>query len=346
MNKLPENILIARTDRIGDVVLSLPLAYIIKKHFPDSKISYLVRNYTKDLLQNHPFIDNTIILSEKDGKPNFTENINKIKSMNFDTAFVVNPTFKIALILFLSGIKTRVGTGYRWYSFLFNKKIYEHRKYGEKHELEFNINMLKMIGITNVDPKDVVFDIQISEKSRQNVNDILKKNGFNQDIPTVIVHPGSGGSAIDLPIYKMKELTGLLAQELNINLVVTGTVAEKEICDSVSQNISKIINLAGKINLSELMALINRADILIANSTGPIHIASALGKFVVGFYPLIPSCSPNRWGPYTGKKLVFSPEIECENCNRRKCEKINCMDSININEVFVKIKNVLVSTSN
>ena len=68
MIKEPKNILIVRTDRIGDLVLTLPLAGLIKKHYPNSKVSFLVRNYTKSIVNNHPFIDEVIILKEVDGK--------------------------------------------------------------------------------------------------------------------------------------------------------------------------------------------------------------------------------------------------------------------------------------
>ena len=53
----PKNLLLIRTDRIGDVILSLPLAELVKRHFPNCKVTYLLRNYTKCLAQNHPFID-------------------------------------------------------------------------------------------------------------------------------------------------------------------------------------------------------------------------------------------------------------------------------------------------
>ena len=341
MIRNPENILIVRTDRIGDVVLSLPLAKIIKKKFPDAKITFLLKNYTKDLASNHPYIDNLLLLEEENGNVQFKENIKNIKKHKFDTCVVVYPTFKISLILFFAGIKHRIGTGYRWYSFLFNKKFFEHRKYGEKHELEYNLNLLKILGIDNIEPeKDISFDIQIDEKSEQKVNDLLQKNGFNPNIPTVIIHPGSGGSAIDLPIPKFRDLAENLARELNLNLLITGSEREKPICEKVKGD-SESIDLSGKFNLSELIALINKADILIANSTGPIHIAGALGKYVIGFYPLIPALSPKRWGPYTKKKIIFTPDLDCENCTRKKCEELDCMNTIEVKDVVNAVKQIL-----
>src|ERR1035437_769966 len=143
----PKNLLIVRTDRIGDVVLSLPLAELVKKLYPDCRITFLLKNYTKSLAEGHPFIDNILILNEKNNKISLLNNIRQIKKNSYDVAIVVYPTFITSLIIFLSGIHKRIGTGYRWYSILFNSNVYEHRKNALRHELEYNVNLLKYFGI-------------------------------------------------------------------------------------------------------------------------------------------------------------------------------------------------------
>ena len=338
----PKNILIVRTDRIGDVILSLPIASVIKKHSPQTKISFLVRDYTKPLAANNKFIDETITLKVENGKIPLVSNVAKLKN-KFDACIVAYPTFKIALILFLAGIKTRIGTGYRWYSFLFNKKVYDHRKYGERHELEYNIRLLAQLGITeNVNEENVEFGIVPSKENSERVKSELMSLGLSFTKPIVIIHPGSGGSSIDLPVHKIKKIIEALSKE-NVETVITGSANEKELCQSLVVNNSSgiIINTAGKFNLENLMALIDLSDIMIANSTGPIHIAAALCKHVVGFYPKISSCAPKRWGPYTNKKVIFSPTIDCSNCTRKQCEKLNCMESISVDEVTNAVKNIL-----
>ena len=334
----PKNIF--RTDRIGDVVLTLPTASIIKKHYPECKVTFLVKEYTKDLVSNNPNVDDIIVLKEENGKLNVGENINALKN-KFDVCVVVYPTFPIARLLFQSNIKTRIGTGYRWYSFLFNKKVYDHRKYGERHELEYNLRLLSHIGITEtVNEKSVQFNLHPDEKSIQIVDQKLSELNINNSKQIVIIHPGSGGSAVDLPVLKMKLIVERMARELDCEIIITGSDKEKELCDSFIVN-EKTKNIAGHFDLGGLTALIDKSVLLIANSTGPIHIAAALGKYVVGFYPKFPAASQKRWGPYTDKKKIFEPELKCENCTRKQCEKLNCMDSININNVFDSIKNIL-----
>jgi lipopolysaccharide heptosyltransferase II len=339
----PKNILIVRTDRIGDLILTLPLAGLIKKQYPNSKVTFLVRDFTKNIVSNHPFIDEVIVLSESDGNTNVFENLNLIKSKNFDTCIVVYPTFALALIMFFSGIKTRIGTGYRWYSFLFSQKVYEHRKNAERHELEYNVNLLIKLGIkNNVTESNVRYDLRVDESSLENVNKILLDEKLDLQKEIIIVHPGSGGSSIDLPINKFAELVKKLDDD-NVQIIFTGNKNEIELCEKIKSSVN-VKNLAGKFNLDELNALISKSVLFISNSTGPIHIAAALGKHTVGFYPKIVSCSKERWGPYTNKKLVYGPQIDCKNCSREQCKKLNCMDSIDMTKVYIDIKNVLIKS--
>ncbi|MFC2135746.1 glycosyltransferase family 9 protein [Bacteroidota bacterium] len=341
----PQNILIVRTDRIGDVLLSLPMASVIKKHYPDTKITFMLREYTKPLAVGNPSIDEIILLKEKNGKVSIAENVNQIKQRNFDTCIVVYPTFRISLFLFCARIKNRIGTGYRWYSFVFNKKIFVHRKHGKLHELEHNINMLEMIGIDEKpEPGNVPFNIHISGKSRQKVDEILRKHSINREIPALIIHPGSGGSSVDWPVSSFIELIHLLARELNINILITGGKNEFEICEKLVVH-KKVVNLAGQFELDEMIALTYSAEILIANSTGPIHIAAALDKQVIGFYPKINHCSQKRWGPYTRNKIIFEPNLCDGNCTRKQCEELNCMTSIKVKDVFESIKKLLANSN-
>jgi len=340
MNIEPRNILIVRTDRIGDVVLSLPLARIIKQHYPNAKVTFLVRAYTKALVENNHFIDEVIILKEESSKILITKNVEQLKQKNFDTAIVVYPTFKIALIIFLSGIKYRVGSGYRLYSFLFNRKVYEHRKDAVKHELEYNLSLLSQLGINHIGgTNNVSFDLDVNKSSLNKVESLLSSLGINNEEKFVIVHPGSGGSAVDLPLEKFVELVKMLTDK-KIKVVLTGSENEKEICNKLVLN-ELTFNLAGRLNLEELIALISKSSLLVANSTGPIHIAAALGKYTFGFYPKVKVCSAKRWGPYTEKKFIYEPEIECNNCTVEQCAEVNCMNSINVSRVYNDIIKVL-----
>lgn len=337
----PKNLLIVRTDRIGDLVLTLPMAGIVKKHFPGTNVSFLIRDYTKDIAGANSNIDTVLVLKEKKGKTSIWDNVRLLREHKFDSCVVVHPTFRLSLIMLLSGIPFRIGTGYRWYSFLFNHKTFEHRKDARRHELEYNVNLLRHLGINEaLSVKNASFDIRVNPLDGQKIEQLLSKNGVNFSNPVIIIHPGSGGSAVDWPISRFRELLEMLVRDLKCNVIITGSQSERKICQELSEG-TPALNMAGAVDLKALMALISLADFMIANSTGPIHLAAALGKNVVGFYPRITAMSPERWGPYTEKRMVFSPEINCTNCTREQCERLNCMAAIKPEKVFEYIKIVL-----
>ena len=253
----PKKILIVRTDRIGDVVLSLPMAELVKKNYPDCKVAYFIRDYTSSLIDGNPFVDEVIIAEESEGKILFLKNLRIIKSKNYDTCVIANPTLRISLMMFFAGINNRIGTGYRWYSLLFNKKVFEHRKYGEKHELEFNINLLNKIDIDLKNfTNEIKFHLNVDQISSEKINSILIERGFKSEHKIVIIHPGSGGSSVDLPKEKLIELTRMLSKLKNVTIVITGSKNESELCREFEVG-ETVINLSGQLDLSLLKADLN-----------------------------------------------------------------------------------------
>jgi len=113
-----QRILIVRTDRIGDVVLTLPLVTVLRKQFPSIEITMLISNYTADVVNSYSEKVETMF----NDNVSFFQMMKTIKEKSFDAVVVVKPSWQLALLFFFARIPIRVGTGYRLYSFLFNKK--------------------------------------------------------------------------------------------------------------------------------------------------------------------------------------------------------------------------------
>ena len=114
--------LVIRTDRIGDVVLSTPVLTAIKNAFPDAHTTMLISSYTADVISGHPDLDCFLT----DNRAGFFELLKRVRAFQFDVALVLHPSLRLALLCWLAGIPRRIGTGYRLYSFLFNKKVFHH----------------------------------------------------------------------------------------------------------------------------------------------------------------------------------------------------------------------------
>jgi ADP-heptose:LPS heptosyltransferase len=304
--KNAEKIAIVRTDKIGDMILTLPLISSIKKLCPQAEITLISASYTNDITENLDFIDRIL------NKDKFSKGLKDIfKEFKPDVVFFPRPRFDEIKDAYFAGIKLRIGSAYRWYSFFLNFKIRDHRKISEFHEAEYNLRMLENItGTKGIhDLPDLYYNGTIS------FDNLLEENLSTGKKPDAyfIVHPGSGGSANDWDAGKMGELSQLLSERFNLLPIITGTKSETDKCDNAKEKSVDAMNLCGKLSLKMLKPLIKHSAFLISNSTGIIHIAAALKVPVIGFYPNTPHISAKRWGPYADNKIIISPENSEEN---------------------------------
>jgi heptosyltransferase III len=335
-----ENVLVVRTDRIGDVVLTLPMIPVLRSVLPRARISMLLRPYTAALVDGFEGIDDILTYDDSGERKGFFAFLAELRARHFDLVVVSHPTFRIAALAFLAGIQTRVGSGYRWYSFLFNKPVFEHRKTAEKHEAEYNLSLLRTLG---VDPPEVPrISLPLDEHARRKAAAELERIGVSPTEDFVVLHPGSGGSARDWSPRNFGELAKGLAKE-NVKVVVTGIDAENALVNEVvTLSGGSAFPSVGRLTLKELGALVASARLFVSNSTGPLHIAAAVGTPVIAFYPPIRECSPRRWGPLTDKKIVFTADnLSCPRCQGGPCQGNDCMEQIKVTDVLRAAKSLL-----
>lgn len=285
------NIGIIRTDKLGDMILTLPMFKIIKEINPNFRTILICSNYTAPIVLNIPYIDKVYFIEEISIKE-----IQKIEKI--DILFFPRADFKEAKEAFLASIKYRVGTAFRVYSFLFNVKVKDHRKVSEFHEAEYNARMISQI-------TKEIYKLELVKPFIKHNTDTFRK--IINDRKLIIIHPGSNGSAKDIPLEKWLIVIDKLLQ-YDYLIAITGTKSEKVICDKLADYSDDILNYAGLFSLEETMSLINNSVALFANSTGILHIAAALDKFTVGFYPNSPHIGAARWRPYSNKSIIISPE--------------------------------------
>ncbi len=331
-----KRILLVRTDRLGDVILTLPMLPILRAQYPDAFIAMLLRRYTGAIIEGNPYINQLIWYDENGGEMIPLGIMRKtLAEQRFDATIVVYPTLRLAWLMFRSGIAIRIGTGYRYYSFLFNRRVFEHRKNAERHEVEYNLNLLKELGCDV--RKQPEFFIEIPTETEHNVRGLLASLGVASSKPVAIVHPGTGGSARVWSSENFGKLAEKLVANSGVQVLVTGSLSEQLQAERVVRaSGSSAISIAGKLSMKELAALIRMSQLFVSNSTGPIHVAAAVGTPVVGLYPQHVPMSAKRWGPYSDKSIVFTPKKPeyCADCSGGKDEQCACMQSITVNEVY------------
>lgn len=319
-----KNIAIVRTDRLGDMVLTLPLAKALNSYNHSFQITMIASSYTKPLLNNSE-IANYFFVDEYQG------GINKIFSDNkFDAVFFPMPNFNEVLAAFLSKIPIRIGSAYRFYSFMFNHKVHDRRKISKYHEAEYNVRMLS--SITNKEHSVDLVPPKINEEMNAQLVKFLNELKNNQNQKIIAFHPGSRGSARDLSVSTIIEVVNKLSNRSEkIKIILTGSEADLQICSLIAKECPNAVNLCAKFTLDEMISLFRNIDLLLANSTGVLHIAASLGTAVIGFFPNTPHLSAKRWGPYSSNSIVISPPPDS------KIEFNDDMNSINPDKIIDSI---------
>lgn len=367
------HILISRTDSIGDVVLTLPLAGLLKLNMPDVKISFLGMPYTKDVIESCSQVDQFIDWQYLQGLSK-DEALGQFKTLNADVIIHVFPREEIAKLAKKASIPNRIGTTgriYHWWTC--NKLVAISRKNSDLHEALLNLKLAKpLIGedrinqiityetgrlseirnnnydFNHTDIQDgnkgipSLYGLSVRPEMDSVISSIIDTNSFN-----LILHPRSKGSAREWGLKNYGYLAANLAGkriktrngDLPCKVFITGTKAEGEMLsaegffDLAGHN---VVNMTGAFNLKEFMQFIASADALIAGSTGPLHIASALGKITLGLYPPIRPMHPGRWAPLGIKADYLVADKECSKCrNEAQCE---CMKLITTDEVQQKLE--------
>jgi len=326
--------LISRTDSIGDVILTLPMAGIIKQNYPDSKVIFLGRSYTKSVVECSDNIDGFMDWSLME-KQSFEDQLTMLKFEKVDVFIHVFPNKNIAKLASKANIPIRIGTSHRPYNLLYcNKLTHFSRKNSDLHEAELNIKLLKPIGIEYAG----VFQDLHQYYGYSQVKPLKDKWAklLSEDSKNIILHTKSKGSAREWGLGNFKKLISIsLAKGSKVFL--TGTEEEGRLYrDELMQEHENLIDLSGKMSLEELISFISKADVLVAASTGPLHIASATGIKAIGIFPPIRPMHPGRWSPI-GKdvKVLVTNKPQCKDClDGGKCF---CMESIDAKEVEVEI---------
>lgn len=306
-----KKILLCRTDRLGDVILSLPCAVLLKRLFPLCNVTFLVQPYTAPVVRIFNSVDQVIEYEPKTSTKTLGQ---RLLTEQFDAAIALYPRFWLARSLKAASIQLRAGTAYRYYSLSFNYRHKEHRKENVKHEAEYNLSLTYSTFFNDgnweklLRPDELFpLNLKIPEAANHKITSII---GAAREIPrkVVIIHPGGSGSAHRWSIASFANLAKRFAKETNALILVTGIEEERALCEEVCQAAAgNCLNLCAKLSVVELAELLKQGDLLVTNSTGPLHLGRAVGAAVLGLFPSSPSMSPVRWGPYRQLERVITP---------------------------------------
>lgn len=333
-----KRILVIRNDKLGDFMLSYPAFALLKQNLPEHEICALVPQYTADMADACQWIDTVVI--DPGANAGYAEQLKLLKSLrmlNCKAAITLFSTGRIGLLLWLSRIAYRLAPATKLAQIFYNQRLTQRRSQSAKPESEYNLDLaryyLKAVGIEQpFECQPPYLRFADNEMTEIRVA-FTHKHGLNSTDKWIFVHVGSGGSANNLNADQYQNLTEQLASLPGYYIVLSAGPADIEQVRNFSQGLGKLPH-AIYLSDSGLLAFarhINLCDMFISGSTGPLHIAAALNKKTVAFYPRRRSATALRWQTINSEtnRLAFSPPAHADESD---------MSSIDIAQVVEAIK--------
>lgn len=311
MNKL----LVIRNDKIGDFMLAWPSFAMLKASLPDCHITALVPSYTVALAELCPWIDAVMVdPTENASSAQKKQCIQAIKQQHFDASINLFSTTYNALLVWKSRIPYRLAPATKFAQIFYNKRIKQKRSQSAKPEYEYNLDLVRAflhdIGKEVVEPSApyLQFDQAILAEQKSKLATQLH---LDISKPWVFVHAGSGGSANNLSLEQYTQL--VMGIDGKQEIILTAGPGEEVKAAQLKALIEEKGGRAALYDKNEGLVDFSRsiacADIFIAGSTGPLHIAAAIDVPTVGFFPAKRSATPLRWRPLNsqGRHIAFCP---------------------------------------
>lgn len=344
-----KHVLVINLGGIGDILLSIPALKALRKRFPDAEISMLVALRASDILKRLSYINNIFIFEVGYGGNIPLGKIFKnlkilfaLRKKRFDLLINMrsliskNGSRNIKLLLAIINSKSTAGRNTNDRGDFFNIKVDE-SEIGKKHELEYNMDLIKALG-GDTDDKNI--DIALDDQSVRAVNKTLENNNVSGRDILIGIHPG-GRPSRRWPLDNFLKLINNVSRKNSYKFVITAGKDEIFLADYlVDKSQAQVINLAGRLNIEELFALIKRCDCFVSNDTGPMHIAAVLKT------PLIALFGPGDIAHYDPRKvdeeaIVFYKQADCAPCSKVDCKSIKCLDAITENDVTQALISIL-----
>ncbi len=317
-----KKILIIRSDRFGEFILNTPAIKAVKNKFPAAAITLMVSPVVKEIVEGWPIIDE-ILVYPKGRLQGILSLVSEFRKRKFDLAVVLNPQKEFHIAAFLAGIPMRVGYE-RKFGFLLSHKIQDKKHLGQKHEVEYNLELLNAIG---VDCQDKSLFISFDRGDEKTIDFVLGERGVSDADNIIAVHPWTSDPVKQWPLDNFAKLVESLLKEISLKVIIIGGKEEVEQSEEFCKDKIGLINMTGKLTLRQLAAFLRRCKLLVSNDSGPVHLAAAVGTPVVALFRSdLVGKTAKRWGPWGQGHIVI--------------EKSNLYD-ITVDEVFDKVMEVL-----
>lgn len=297
-------LLITRTDKLGDFMLTWPALADARAALADAQIHLLVSPALEEIARACPYVDGVIV----DGGGPVRELQRHLKTGRYNAAVVLFSTARVGLSLWSARVPYRLAPATKLHQLFFNRRLRQRRSQSLKPEYEYNRDLIRQLLIDHDLPAPAPmpqppFWVLPTNRQRQTIN--------VDSACLVIIHPGSGGSARNLTLNQYAELANQLTSNRPLSILITAGPGEADQANLLAQAITQHkvrvhVSTDGLVAFAHVLA---QADLFVSGSTGPLHIAGALDVPTLAFYPRRRSSTALRWQTTNrvGRRMAYSP---------------------------------------
>lgn len=336
----PRHIIVRMPNWLGDLVMATPILTDLRHHWPEAKITVSCQGILGTVIQEDPHIDDILPFKRPSSWLNLKahqEILKPLKQGSYDLGVLLTNSLSSAWWFWRGAIQNRIGYATHGRSWLLDHAIPFPLQRESQHLVITYKMLLEPLGIpvSKTAPK-----LYLSPAEQQTAKDKLAGFGVQKGDIVIGINPGAAyGSAKCWLPERFKQLTHELLQKPHLKILYFGDKAGAPLVNEICKGFpDRVINLAGKTTIRELMAFIESCSLFLTNDSGPMHVASALG---IPLIALFGSTSDVATGPYNGGRVIHK-HVPCSPCYRRECPiDFRCMTRIEVKEVYDEIQQFL-----
>ncbi|MDD3375400.1 MAG: glycosyltransferase family 9 protein [Candidatus Omnitrophica bacterium] len=271
-----QNILVVNVNWLGDVIFSSPAFKALKEKYPESHVACLGVPRVAEVLEHIDGIDEVIVYEEKGCHASLLGKlrlINQLRKKRFDIVFLFHRSLTRALLVFMAGIPIRVGYDAKKRGMFLTHRVKP--LIGVVHRSDFYLNVIEFF---RIEVKDRNYYLKVYDEDIEFVSKLFKDNGIKSDDFVIVLNTGGNWDLKQWSEESFSFLIDQIAKEFRFKIVLTGGLKDVERVERIIAGLKNdVVNFAGKTNLSQLMGVMQRADVVISADSGPLHVASSVG---------------------------------------------------------------------
>jgi len=336
--KLPgagiDRMLIRGTNWIGDVVMTLPAVAAIRKTWPGANISVLAKPWVSEIYRLSPDVDQVIVFQEPGRHAGVMGKLRlagELREKRFDCAILLQNAIEAAIIARLAGIALCAGYNSDGRGLLLTHSVQRTRAVRQVHQIDYYLEMVRALGCT---PAKRSIQLYLGIDYDGVAKKLFKEYSIGPGRTLIGLAPGAAyGPAKKWFPERFASVVDRLIDDTGAQAILFGSGGDKESTAAVARSARhSLIDIAGKTNLKEAIALISRCGLFLSNDSGLMHVAGALGIPTVAIFG---STNPVTTSPVGEKSIVIHRDVPCSPCLKPICPTdFRCMDLIGAEEVY------------